>query len=114
MREAFNTSSVAQAAALAAMDDHAHLERTLAMVGAERAWLANALEGLGLEVVPSVTNFLFVDLGPRAPEIHEGLHARGIVVRPLSAPGIATRARSSLGSGAGSERLVAALEEILA
>lgn len=114
VREAFNTSSLAQAAALAALDDTAHVERTREIVFAERSWLAARFDELGLEYVPSVTNFLFTNLGPRAAEINEALLSRGIVIRPMSAPGIETWARISVSARAGNERLVAALEEALA
>ncbi|HUP19770.1 MAG TPA: histidinol-phosphate transaminase [Gemmatimonadota bacterium] len=113
VREAFNVSSVAQAAALAAMEDVDHVERAVRAAAVEREWLAGELARLGLDPVPSTTNFLFVEFGTRAPEVHEGLHARGVVIRPMSAPGIETHARISLGTRAGNERLVTALEEIL-
>jgi histidinol-phosphate aminotransferase len=113
VREAFNTNSLAQTAALAALDDAGHLEATLELVDTERAWLSARFRELGLEHVPSVTNFLFTNLGPRAAEVNEGLLSRGIVIRPMSAPGIESWARISLGSRAGNERLVAALSEIL-
>jgi histidinol-phosphate/aromatic aminotransferase/cobyric acid decarboxylase-like protein len=68
---------------------------------------------MGFDVQPSVTNFLFTDLGPEAGRIHHGLQRRGIIVRPMSAPGIRTRARISIPTRAGGERLIAALEEVL-
>ncbi|CAN5899530.1 histidinol-phosphate transaminase [soil metagenome] len=114
VREAFNANAVGQAAALAALDDDEHLARTLATVKAERRWLSARFDALGLEHVPSVTNFLFTNLGPRAAEVNELLLSRGIVIRPMSAPGIETWARISLGVREGNERLVAALAEALA
>jgi histidinol-phosphate aminotransferase len=82
-------------------------------VNTERTWLSARFYELGLEHVPSVTNFLFTNLGTRTAEVNEGLLSRGIVIRPMSAPGIESWARISLGSRAGNERLVAALSEIL-
>lgn len=113
VREAFNTSSLAQAAALAALDDEEHLERTRSTVTAERVWLSARFDELGLEHVPSTTNFLFTNLGPRAADVNEALLSRGVVIRPMSAPGIETWARISLGTRPGNERLVAALAEAL-
>lgn len=113
VREAFNTNSLAQEAALAALDDEDHLGATLEVVNTERAWLSARFHELGFEHVPSVTNFLFTNLGTRAEEVNEGLLSRGIVIRPMSAPGIESWARISLGSREGNERLVAALAEIL-
>ena len=114
VREAFNTNSLAQVAALAALDDEEHLRRTVETVGAERAWLSARFDELGLEHVPSETNFLFTNLGLRVAEVNAALLARGIVIRPMSAPGIETWARISLSARAGNERLVGALGEALA
>jgi len=114
VREAFNASSLAQAAALAALEDEPHVERTRAIVESERAWLSARFDDLGLEHVPSVTNFLFTNLGPRAPDVNESLLSRGIVIRPMSAPGIETWARISVSTRVGNERLVDALAEALA
>ena len=82
------------------------------VIVAERAWLQGELERLGFAVQPSVTNFLFADFGPDADWIHRELLRRGIIVRPMSAPGIRTRARISIPTRPGGERLVRALEEI--
>ncbi|MGH7359187.1 MAG: histidinol-phosphate transaminase [Candidatus Rokuibacteriota bacterium] len=114
IREAFNSSAYAQAAALAALEDDAHVAATLHVVDVERPWLHSELERLGFSVQPSVTNFLFTDLGPDAARIDHELLRRGIIVRPMSAPGIRTRARISIPTRPGGERLIWALEEILA
>ncbi len=114
VREAFNSNVYAQAAALAALEDDAHVADTVRVVDAERPWLRGELERLGFAVQPSVTNFLFTDLGPEAGRVHHELLLRGIIVRPMSAPGIRTRARISIPARAGGERLVVALGEILA
>ncbi|MGH7571252.1 MAG: histidinol-phosphate transaminase [Gemmatimonadota bacterium] len=114
VREAFNTSVFAQAAALAALGDDEHVAATVRLVEKERDWLRGRLDRLGLAVVRSATNFLFTDLGPGAASIDRELLRRGIIVRPMSAPGIKTRARISIPARPGGERLVAALEEILA
>ena len=114
VREAFNANALGQVAALAALEDDDHVARTLEVVGSERRWLSAGFDSLGLEHVPSVTNFLFTNLGPRAAAVNEHLLARGIVIRPMSAPGIETWARISIGTREGNERLVAALAEALA
>ncbi|MFN2384370.1 MAG: histidinol-phosphate transaminase [Gemmatimonadota bacterium] len=114
VREAFNTTSFAQAAALAALGDDAHVDASVHLTETERAWLGAALELLGFAVVPSHTNFLFTRLGPRAAELNEGLLRQGIIIRPLTAPGIEEWARISLGTRAGNERLVAALSGLRA
>ena len=112
VREAFNTSSFAQAAALGALQDDAHVAESVGLVASERPWLADRLRSLGIDPVDSRTNFLFVDLGERAGSIHEGLLRRGIVIRPMTAPGIDTWARISVPTRPGGERLLGALEEL--
>ena len=114
VREAFNASSLAQIGALAALDDETHVEKTRSVVETERAWLSARFDELGLEHVPSVTNFLFTNLGSRAAEVNDALLSRGVVIRPMSAPGIEAWARISVGDRAGNERLVAALADALA
>ena len=114
VREAFNANGLAQIAALAALDDEDHVERTRVTVETERAWLSARFDELGLEHVPSVTNFLFTNLGANAGEVNEALLSRGVVIRPMSAPGIESWARISVGDRAGNERLVAALADALA
>jgi len=114
VREAFNTTSLSQAAALAALDDEAYAAETVATIAVEREWLVRAFGRLGLAHVPSTTNFLFTDLGERHAEIIEGLLERGIIIRPMSAPDIRTWARISIWSRGGNQRLVEALEELLA
>lgn len=113
VREAFNTSSIAQGAALAALDDEAHVAEAVAVTASERAWLGGQIDRLGLEFIPSRTNFLFTDLGAGAAAIDRGLIERGIVIRPMSAPGIRSWARISILARTGGKRLVRALEEIL-
>lgn len=113
VREAFNTNALAQIAAVAALEDEEHLRRTVETVTAERAWLRARFDELGLEHVPSETNFLFTNLGPGAAEVNEALLARGIVVRPMSAPGIETWARITVSARPGNERLIGALREAL-
>lgn len=112
VREAFNVNAWGQAAALAALGDDAHVRASRQLVDTERAWLASRFEAMGLEFVPSLTNFLFTNLGARANLINEGLLERGIIVRPMSAPEIASWVRVSMGTRPENERLVAALEEL--
>ena len=64
LRTPFNVTSVGQAAALAALDDPEHVERSAAMNRVERKRLYTELRRLGLSPVPSETNFLFMQIGP--------------------------------------------------
>jgi len=115
VREAFAVNAIGQAAALAALGDADHVRRTVELVGRERERLARAFTRLGVPYVPSVsTNFLFADLGPDAERVNEALLSRGVVIRPMTAPGISTRARITVGPPRWNDRLIGALEEVLA
>lgn len=109
----FNTSNVAQAAALAALDDHEHVARSLETNRRGRQQLTQGLTRLGLRVVPSVANFLFVELGQPAEPVAAALLDRGVIVRPLGWMGFAEAIRISIGTPAENEALLHALAVVL-
>ena len=85
VREPFNVNSLAQAAALGALEDTAFLQRTRRMLQEGRRYLTKELAALHVRVVPSVANFFLLKLGPRAPQIAQRLLEQGIIVREMSA-----------------------------
>ena len=114
IREPFNSNVPGQAAALAALEDEAHVRRTLDLTRTERARLAEALRDRGHRVLPSLANFLFVDVGREAAAVYRDLVAQGVVVRPLRAYGFHTALRISIGSPEENARLLTALDAVLA
>jgi histidinol-phosphate aminotransferase len=114
VREPFNSNLVGQAAALAALGDPAHVAATLALTRAQRAETARALAGRGLRVVPSLANFVCVDLGRPGAPVFRGLLRRGVIVRPLDAYGLPSCLRISIGLPHENARMLAALDEVLA
>ena len=84
VREPFNVNSLAQAAAVAALDDSAFLARTRKTADEGKRYLTQALDALGVTYVPSAANFILLELGPRAVEIAEALLRRGVIVREMS------------------------------
>jgi histidinol-phosphate aminotransferase len=113
VREAYPVSRVAQAAALAALDDDDFLRRTIAHNEESKAYLYAELRRLGLPFVPTFANFVFVDLRRDAAEVARALLARGFLIRPGALWGLPSRARISFGTMAQNRDLVAALERIL-
>ena len=113
VREPFNSNLPGQAAALAALGDHAHVAATLELARAERAVVARGLEGRGLRVLPSLANFVCVDLGRPAGPVFRGLLRRGVIVRPLETYGLPSCLRISIGLPAENARLLRALDEVL-
>ncbi|MBU6155572.1 MAG: histidinol-phosphate transaminase [Alphaproteobacteria bacterium] len=118
VRGPFNVSAPAQAAAVAAVRDQAHVAAGRAHNSRWRNWLAAEIAALGLKVHPSVANFILVDFdrtGPRtAAAADEFLASRGVIVRAVSSYGLPHCLRISVGSEEGNRAAVAALAEFMA
>jgi len=98
MRNTFSVSSVAQAAALAAIDDQSHIERVVANNALEAKVMAEELAQLEYRVVPTSANFLYCDLGVDALEFAGRLRDEGVSVRPLAVWGAPQCVRVSVGT----------------
>src|SRR3989338_6901490 len=85
VREPFNVNSLAQAAAAAALDDTQFLAKSRRLVQEGRRYLTTELNRLKLRHIPSVTNFILIEIGPKASEIARALLSRGVIVREMSA-----------------------------
>jgi histidinol-phosphate aminotransferase len=112
VRQPFNVSSLAQVAALAALDDDEHVARTRQCNRDGMAMLRAACTRLGIEYVPSWANFLMVHVGNGA-RTYEALLREGVIVRPMSVYGFPDHIRVTVGTAAENERFVNALEHIL-
>ena len=114
LKTPFNTSGVAQAAALAAIDDREHVEWCIASNATERKRLSEGLNKIGLRPVPSETNFIFMEVGPDAQEICNELLHLGVIVRPLGWMGFPEAIRVSIGTADENEKCLAAMAQVLA
>lgn len=109
VREPFNVNLLAQAGALAALDDTAYLARSRALLRAGRAYLTNALRRLGVRWVPGVANFLLLETGPRSASLAAALLRRGVIVREMSAWGLGRHIRVTIGTMPENRRFIRAL-----
>ena len=98
MRDTFSVSSVAQAAALAAIDDHDHIQRVVENNAVQSQVLAQGLSELGFRVVPTSANFLFCDLSADAAVFANRLQDEGVAVRPLGLWGAPNCIRVTIGT----------------
>jgi histidinol-phosphate aminotransferase len=98
MRNTFSVSSVAQAAALAAIEDPAHVERVVANNAAQAQVLGVGLLALGYRVAPTWANFLYCDVGEDAADFAGRLRGEGVSVRPLGVWGAPSCIRVSVGT----------------
>ena len=114
VRQPFNVNSVAMAAATAALTDAVHIQRSAALNHTEMARLTTAFDRLGLAYVPSVGNFVSLDVGADADAVNNKLLQQGVIVRPIAGYGMPRHLRVTVGVAAENERFVAALETALA
>lgn len=113
LKTPFNTSGVAQAAALAALDDKGHVQRCIETNAAQRKHLCEGLEKLGLRPVRSETNFVFIRVGPEAKAIGDDLLHLGVIVRPLGWMGFPEAIRISIGTAEENDKCLSALGQVL-
>jgi len=112
LRTPFNVNRIAQAAALAALDDMQHVEQTLAHNRLERSRLFAELQSRGYTVAPSQANFLFFDVGTDSAKVAEQLLRRGIVVKAWRQSGYGQFMRVTIGSRADNDLFLQALAEL--
>lgn len=113
VRQPFNVSAVAQAAAEAALGDQQHLATTRQVVAEGREKLRKALEEMGLQCVPTSANFILVDTGTDSAWVSEQLLQRGVAVRPGYQLDFPTHLRVTVGTEAENAIFLQALREVL-
>ncbi|MCI0352589.1 MAG: histidinol-phosphate transaminase [Acidobacteriales bacterium] len=109
VRPAFSVSSVAEAAALAALEDVDHIRKTVENNTVQAPELAKQLSAMGFHVVPASASFIYFDVGEDAAEVSRRIQAAGVIVRPLTAWGAPTAIRVTVGTPAQNQRFLAAL-----
>jgi histidinol-phosphate aminotransferase len=113
MQDTYSVSSVAQSAALAALDDEDHVTRSVSHNAEQAKKLEVGLSELGLKVVPTWANFLYCDLGQDAAPMCTRLREEGISVRPLGAWGAPTCIRVSIGTAQQNDKFLEAMRKLL-
>ncbi|MCP5056133.1 MAG: histidinol-phosphate transaminase [bacterium] len=106
-RHPFNLNLLAEAAALAALDDVEHIEATRRMNAEGGEQLTRGLEALGFKVWPTDANFLLAELGDDA---YEKLLHKGVIVRPMGGFGLLGCVRISIGTAEENEKLIKVVE----
>jgi histidinol-phosphate aminotransferase len=114
VRDTFNVNSLGQVGALAALNDHAHVLRTLEMTSDGRERLMKDLPRFGFRVIPSLANFVLAEVGQNAQALFQALLPLGIILRPLGPYGMPQAMRISIGTPPEIQRLLRALEQVLA
>jgi histidinol-phosphate aminotransferase len=114
MQSTFSVSSIAQAAALAALDDQQHIGRTVTNNASQAQILGVGLSELDLRVIPTWANFFCCDVGQDAAVFADQLRGEGVSVRPLAAWGAPSCIRVSIGTPEQNQFLLSAARKIVA
>lgn len=112
VRQPFNVNAMAQAAAVAALEDEAHLQATRRMLRDGRKQLMDGMRKLGLEPVDSVTNFILFPF-KKAAGLTAALTKRKVIVRPMAGFGLPEHVRVSVGTAKENAQFLRALSEAL-
>jgi len=105
-------NSIAQAGALAALEDDAHLRETKRVIEQGRAYLEQQLTEMQIPFVPAVANFVMVNVGDGCA-VFDQLLRRKIIVRPLKGYRLPEWIRISVGTMEENKKLIAALGEVI-
>jgi len=113
MRTTFSVSVVAQAGALAALDDEAHTEKTLKNNAEQAERLGAGISELGYQPVPTWANFLYCELGDDAAAVAKRLQAEGVIVRPMGPWGAPTAIRITIGTPEQNDIFLKAFKKVM-
>jgi histidinol-phosphate aminotransferase len=115
IRGPFNTNGAAIATGVAALEDAAHIEKAIAHNETWRPWLTNEISALGIEVTPSVGNFLLLHFNgeTRARAADRFLHGQGLILRAVGAYGLPRCLRLTVGTEEANRLVVAALKDFV-
>lgn len=109
----FNVNSIAAIAAQAALADKDHLSKSIKLNKDGMQQMELALKKMNLEYIPSLGNFITIDVKTNASELYQKLLRQGVIVRPLAAYDMPTFIRVTIGTKEQNERFIEALKKIL-
>jgi histidinol-phosphate aminotransferase len=113
VRQPFNVSSLAQAGALAALDDDEFVEKTCTLVKNGLAYLYAQLDRIGLEYIPTQTNFFLIKTPLGARETYGRMLREGVIVRSMESFGLKDYIRINVGLPEENKRFITTLEKVL-
>jgi histidinol-phosphate aminotransferase len=112
VRMAFNTGSLAQVAAIVALEDQSHVKRTVESNRQELSYLYRELSERHVKYVPTFSNFVFMDLGKPSKDVDAALLRQGVIIRPMAGWGFPTMIRVSVGTHEQNVKFLKALDTV--
>lgn len=113
VRQPFNVNSLGLVAAVVALEDHGHLDKTIKNNSEGMLQLAEGFDRLGLVYIRSVGNFVCVDVGKPAAGVYDALLRRGVIVRPVANYQMPQHLRVTVGLESENLAFLEALEKAL-
>lgn len=113
VRQPFNVNTLAQAGARAALDDVDFVNRTLELTRTGLAYLCQELDGLGLEYLPTHTNFFLIKVRPGGKQVYQQMLKQGVIVRAMDSYGLSEYIRINVGLAEENERFIRTLKKVL-
>ena len=113
IRQPFNVSLLAQAGAVAALEDEAFLNKTVQTVHEGLDYLYAELDRIGVRYFPTQANFFLIDAGQDADMVFENMLKKGVIVRSMSSYGYPEYIRINTGLPEENKRLIQAIKQVL-
>jgi len=109
VRQPFNTNSLGQVGALAALGDNKHVEKSIAINNEGKQFLYQSFQRLGIAYTPTETNFIFFEAPMDGRELYTVLLKQGVIIRPMGGK----KLRVTIGLPDENKRFVSELEKII-
>ncbi len=113
VRQPFNTNMLAQAAAIASLDDAEHVKKSVLMNNAGKIFLQNAFTEMNLNYLPTMGNFISVNVKRDGLLLYQKLLHQGVIVRPVANYAMPEYLRITIGTQQQNERFIETLNQCL-
>lgn len=113
VRQPFNLNLLAQAAAVAALDDTDFVKKTLDLTREGLKWLYKNLEDIGLSCIPTETNFFLIKVPSGAKSIYQLMLREGVIIRSMESYGLKEYIRVNVGLPEENERFINTLKKVI-
>ncbi|MCI0504717.1 MAG: histidinol-phosphate transaminase [Gammaproteobacteria bacterium] len=114
VRQPFNVNHLALVAASAALNDAQHLDKGIHLNAVGMQQLVEGFDAMGLTFIPSVGNFISVDVGKEAAGVYDALLREGVIVRPVANYQMPNHLRVTIGLAQENARFLQSLQKVLA
>lgn len=113
VRQPFNTNMLAQSAAIASLNDEQHVAKSVAMNNAGKCFLQAAFKEMNLSYLPTMGNFISVNVNQDGLALYQKLLEQGVIVRPVANYAMPNYLRITIGTQQQNERFIETLKQCI-